>query len=34
MDLAYGDKISIQTKKSINSAIIIIEDNGPGIPKE
>ena len=32
--LAYGDKIIIQTKKSINSAIIIIEDNGPGIPKD
>ena len=32
--LAYGDKILIQTKKSINSAIIIIEDNGPGIPKD
>ncbi len=31
--LAYGDKISIQTKKSINSAVIIIEDNGPGIPQ-
>ena len=32
--LSYGDKISIQTKKSVNSAIIIVEDNGPGIPKE
>ena len=32
--LAYGNKILIQTKKSINSAIIIIEDNGPGIPKD
>ena len=32
--LAYGDKILIQTKKSINSAIIIIEDNGPGIPRD
>ena len=31
--LAYGEKISIQTKKSINSAVIIIEDNGPGIPQ-
>ena len=32
--LSYGDKISIQIKKSVNSAIIIVEDNGPGIPKE
>ena len=31
--LSYGDKIKIQVKKSINSAIIVIEDNGPGIPK-
>ena len=31
--LSYGDKISIKTKKSVNSAIIIIEDNGPGIPQ-
>ena len=32
--LSYGDKISIKTKKSVNSGIITIEDNGPGIPKE
>ena len=31
--LAYGDKIKIQIKKSINGGIIIIEDNGPGIPE-
>ena len=31
--LAYGDKIMIYTKKTVNGAIIIIEDNGPGIPK-
>ena len=31
--LTYGDKVQIEIKKSINSAIIIIEDNGPGIPK-
>ena len=31
--LAYGDKIKIQIKKSINSGIIIVEDNGPGIPE-
>ena len=27
--LSYGDKI-LKTKKSVNSAIITIEDNGPG----
>ncbi len=31
--LSYGDKIILEIKKSLNSAIIIIEDNGPGIPK-
>ena len=31
--LAYGDKIKIQIKKSINGGIIIVEDNGPGIPE-
>jgi two-component system osmolarity sensor histidine kinase EnvZ len=31
--LAYGNKIFIEIKKSINGAIITIEDNGPGIPK-
>ena len=31
--LAYGDKVQIEIKKSVNGAIIIIEDNGPGIPK-
>ena len=31
--LSYGDEIKIQLKKSINSAIIIVEDNGPGIAK-
>ena len=31
--LAYGDKIYIEVKKSMNNAIIIIEDDGPGIPK-
>jgi len=30
---AYGNKIFIETKKSINSIIITIEDNGPGVPK-
>ena len=32
--LTYGDKVFIDIKKSINSAIITIEDDGPGIPKE
>ena len=31
--LAYGDKILILIKRSVNGAVIIIEDNGPGIPK-
>ena len=31
--LAYGDKVLIKIKKSLNRAVIIIEDNGPGIPK-
>jgi len=31
--LAYGDKVLIEIKKSLNGAVIIIEDNGPGIPK-
>jgi len=30
---AYGNKIFIEIKKSINGTIITIEDNGPGIPK-
>ena len=31
--LAYGDKIVIDIKKSLNRAVITVEDNGPGIPK-
>ena len=31
--LAYGDKIMIHTKKTVNGVVIVIEDNGPGIPK-
>ena len=31
--LSYGSKVFVELKKSINSAVIIIEDNGPGIPK-
>jgi len=30
----YGNKIFVETKKSINSIIVTIEDNGPGIPKK
>tara|TARA_B100000959_G_scaffold258808_1_gene293972 strand:+ start:1047 stop:2369 length:1323 start_codon:yes stop_codon:yes gene_type:complete len=30
---AYGDKIVIEIKKSLNRAVITVEDNGPGIPK-
>jgi two-component system osmolarity sensor histidine kinase EnvZ len=30
---AYGNKIFIEIKKSINNTIITIEDNGPGIPQ-
>jgi len=30
---AYGDKILIEIKKSLNGVVIIVEDNGPGIPK-
>ena len=29
----YGNKIFIEIKKSINGAVIIVEDNGPGIPQ-
>ena len=32
--LSYGSKVFVDIKKSISSAIIIIEDNGPGIPKK
>jgi len=31
--LAYGDKIVIEIKRSLNRATITVEDNGPGIPK-
>ena len=32
--LSYGNKIFVELKKSVSSAIIIIEDNGPGVPKK
>jgi len=31
--LAYGKKIEILTKKTINKMIILIDDDGPGIPQ-
>ena len=31
--LTYGSKIFVRVTKSINNLILIIEDNGPGIPK-
>ena len=32
--LTYGDKVLIKIQKTSNRAIIIFEDNGPGIPEE
>ncbi len=32
--LIYGNKVEINTQKGNNRAIIIIEDDGPGIPEE
>tara|TARA_B100001057_G_C22848295_1_gene949950 strand:+ start:1071 stop:2387 length:1317 start_codon:yes stop_codon:yes gene_type:complete len=31
--LKYGEKIVVDLKKSINNIVIIIDDDGPGIPK-
>tara|TARA_B100000029_G_scaffold415566_1_gene419435 strand:+ start:33 stop:566 length:534 start_codon:yes stop_codon:yes gene_type:complete len=31
--LTYGDKVFVEVKKSINSLIVTVEDNGPGIPR-
>ena len=31
--LSYGKKILIEIKKTVNGVVIIVEDNGPGIPK-
>ena len=31
--LKYGDKIKIDLKKSVNNIVIIIDDDGPGIPE-
>ena len=32
--LSYGKKIEIFTKKTIKDIIILIDDDGPGIPKQ
>jgi len=32
--LAYGNKVEIVTKKTLNNLIIIIDDDGPGIPEK
>jgi len=32
--LSYGNKVFIEIKKSISNAIILIDDNGPGIPSK
>ena len=32
--LAYGQKVEIITKKTINDVVIFIDDNGPGIPEK
>ena len=31
--LKYGDKIKIDLKKSVNNVVVIIDDDGPGIPE-
>ena len=32
--LAYGKKVDVLAKKTINNMIIFVDDNGPGIPEE
>jgi len=32
--LSYGKKVEIVTKKTINDLVILVDDNGPGIPQE
>ena len=32
--LSYGKKVEVITKKTINDLIIIVDDDGPGIPKK
>tara|TARA_Y100000590_G_scaffold418052_1_gene518367 strand:+ start:1050 stop:2369 length:1320 start_codon:yes stop_codon:yes gene_type:complete len=31
--LSYGEKVEVITKKTVNSLLILIDDNGPGIPE-
>ena len=31
--LSYGNKIFVELRKSVNSAIITVEDDGPGLSK-
>ena len=32
--LSYGEKVEVVTKKTVNSLLILIDDNGPGIPEK
>ena len=32
--LSYGKKVNVLTKKTVNNAIIMVDDNGPGIPEK
>ena len=32
--LSYGEKVEINTKKTIDDVLIVIDDNGPGIPEK
>ena len=32
--LSYGEKIEISTKKIVKDLIILVDDDGPGVPKE
>ena len=32
--LSYGNEVKVSTKKTIKDLIILVDDNGPGIPKE
>ena len=31
--LSYGKKVNVLTKRTVNNAIIMVDDNGPGIPE-
>ncbi len=31
--LSYGEKVEVITKKTVNNLLILIDDNGPGIPE-